>query len=140
MRILVDTNVVIDWLTRREPFHRDAEHIMAGCMAGDIEGHLTAHMLPDLFYILRKDLSVRERKALLLLLCEHFQIIPEDESTIVRTLEDGRFDDLEDGLQMRCASDRELDYIVTRNTRDFQASTIPVLPPAEFIERYEAGR
>ena len=70
---MIDTNVVIDWLTHREPFHRDAEYIMSECMTGNIEGNLTAHMLPDLFYILRKDFNVKERKTLLLLLCDFFR-------------------------------------------------------------------
>ena len=140
MQILIDTNVVIDWLTHREPFHEDAEYIMAECMTGNIEGNFTAHMLPDLFYILRKDFNVKERKTLLLLLCDYFQIISEDKRIITKVLEDECFDDLEDGLQIRCASEQGLDYIITRNTRDFQTSTIPALLPEEFIERYRAGQ
>ena len=137
MRILIDTNVILDWLMCREPFQKEAKRIMEESIFGDLEGYITAHSLTDLFYILRKDFNVEKRKELLLLLCEHLQIIPEDANTIKSALNQKEWLDLEDGLQMQCARERNLDYIVTRNIRDFSASSIPVLMPGALMEFYD---
>ena len=55
---------------------------MERVMFGDVEGYLTGHTFPDLFYILRRDLDINKRKQLLLLLCEYFHVIAESRETI----------------------------------------------------------
>ncbi len=55
MRVLIDTNIILDWLLHRKPFHSNAEYIVEKCMFGDVDGYLTAHMMSDLFYILRQN-------------------------------------------------------------------------------------
>ena len=57
MQILIDTNVILDWLMHREPFSENAKYIMEEAMFGNVEGYLTAHTFSDLFYILRKDID-----------------------------------------------------------------------------------
>ncbi len=109
MRVLIDTNIILDWLMTREPFQEKAKNIMETCFFGDMDGYVTAHTLSDIFYILRKDFDVDKRKKLLLLLCEHLQIIPEDKNAIRQVLECEKWRDLEDGLQMQCAANEKLD-------------------------------
>ena len=134
MRILIDTNIILDWLMCREPFQERAKWIMQESMFGSLEGYIAAHSLTDLFYILRKDFDVPKRKELLMLLCNHLQIIPEDAAIIKEALNQETWTDLEDGLQMQCAKERNLDYIVTRNIKDFSDSPIQPLSPEDFIE------
>ena len=67
IRVLIDTNIVLDWLMCRKPFQEHARFIMEKCLFGDLDGYLTAHSISDLFYILRKDFDVNKRKKLLLL-------------------------------------------------------------------------
>ena len=69
-----------------------------------------------------------------MLLCNHLQIIPEDAAIIKEALNQETWTDLEDGLQMQCAKERNLDYIVTRNIKDFSDSPIQPLSPEDFIE------
>ena len=133
IRILIDTNIILDWLMCREPFQAHAKWIIQESMFGDLEGYVTAHSLTDLFYILRKDFDVPKRKELLLLLCEHLQIIPEDADIIKDALNQEAWTDLEDGLQMQCAKERTLDYIITRNIKDFSGSPVQPLLPEAFI-------
>lgn len=139
MRILIDTNIIVDWLLIREPFHKNAEYVMEkSMMCDDVEGFLTAHMMSDLFYILRKRFSVEKRKELLLLLCNTLEIIPENKQSIKETLSNENWSDLEDGLQIKGAEDKNLDYIVTRNIKDFKYSKVAAIMPEQFIEMYEA--
>ena len=137
MQILIDTNVILDWLMHREPFSENAKYIMEEAMFGNVEGYLTVHTFSDLFYILRKDIDVSKRKQLLLLLCEYFHIIVENKETIRMALLNERWNDLEDGLQMQCAIEKNLDYIVTRNKKDFSSSKVKAILPEEWIELYK---
>lgn len=137
MKVLIDTNVILDWLLHREPFHRNAEYIIEKCMFGNVDGYLTAHMMSDLFYILRKDMTAEKRKKLLILLCDTMEIIFEDKETIRGTLCNEQWMDFEDGLQMQCADKEEVDYIVTRNTKDFKMSKVTAIEPEQFIEIYK---
>lgn len=63
MRILIDTNVILDWIMVREPNAANAKLIMGQCLFGNIEGYVTSHSLTDLFYILRKDFQTSKISA-----------------------------------------------------------------------------
>lgn len=112
IRVLIDTNIVLDWLMCREPFQENARFIMEKCLFGDLDGYLTAHSISDLFYILRKDFDVNKRKKLLLLLCDNMNVIIEDKDTIKTVLMNEKWTDFEDGLQMQCALREELEYSI----------------------------
>lgn len=77
MKVLIDTNVILDWIMRREPNAANARKIIGQCLFGVVEGYVTAHSVSDIFYILRKDFPVEKRKNLLQLLCEGMQVVPE---------------------------------------------------------------
>lgn len=138
IRVLIDTNIVLDWLMCREPFQENARFIMEKCLFGDLDGYLTAHLISDLFYILRKDFDVNKRKKLLLLLCDNMNVIIEDKDTIKTVLMNEKWTDFEDGLQMQCALREELEYIVTRNIKDFQDSLVMPVLPGQLIALYKS--
>ena len=77
MRILIDTNIILDLVQNREPHCENASSIINSCVKGEHMGYISSHSLSDLFYILRKDKSINERKAIILHLCKFFTIIPE---------------------------------------------------------------
>jgi hypothetical protein len=87
-----------------------------------------------MFYVLRKDMEVAKRKQVLLLLCRYFIIVPEDADMLSEVLENDECLDLEDGLQMQCAWNERVDYIITRNIKDFSTSLVPAVLPKIFIE------
>ena len=113
MEILIDTNIVLDWLLGREPFFQSAKVIMEACINGKVRGHLASHTILNIFYITRKEKSIKERKEILLMLCQMFNIIGIDCKMIVETLSNDAWNDLEDGMQMQCATIESLDYIIT---------------------------
>ena len=136
MRVLIDTNIILDWLAHRSPFYEKAAQIIKECFVGNLEGYVTSHTMTDLFYILRKDFCIEERKELLLLICRHFQIISEDKAMMISVLSDENCRDFEDGLQMKCAALRRLDFIITRNIPDFENSVTIAMSPEDFLEMY----
>ena len=66
MRILIDTNVIMDYIVKRGDFTNDAEKVIELCMKGVCAGCIAAHTIPNLYYILRKHLTAKQRKDILL--------------------------------------------------------------------------
>lgn len=134
MKVLIDTNVLIDYISLREPFTHDAEKILSLCKDKKIQGCIAAHSIMNAFYILRKQFSVDERRDILKGLSVFLTVIGIDERKITASLENYDFADIEDCLQTECAKDFSADYIVTRNIKDFQNSMIPPILPDEFLK------
>ena len=132
--ILVDTNVVLDWMLRRQYFHQAATQVVGLCMSGEVKGYLAVHSILNVFYITRKDFSLVQRQDLSKLLCDRFEIVGIDRRMILDVLNYGDFRDIEDGLQIRCAAAEGLDYIVTRDPGGFQTSIVPAVLPQVFLE------
>lgn len=69
MKVLVDTNVIVDALIGRQPYFEDADKIVKLCADKKVHGYLAAHSIPNLYYILRKYLSAEDRRDVLRQLC-----------------------------------------------------------------------
>ena len=130
---LIDTNVVLDWILKRRPFHESSTEIIDFCMRKKIHGYLAAHTILNVFYITRKDFSVAEGRSLSGLLCSRFEIIGIDRRLLIEALDASDFRDLEDSLQMECAIEKGLNYIITRDINDFKNSRIKAMPPEDFL-------
>ncbi len=133
MKILLDTNVFIDMFQKRQPFMEFAANIISSCVQKTNIGYVSAHSLSDLFYILRKDFSSAERKECVRFICTYFEVISEHKTDFLAVANNERVLDMEDGLQMQCAAAYNLDYIVTRNVKDFVNSGVPAITPAELL-------
>lgn len=132
LRILVDTNILLDYLLCREPFDQRARDIIIACRKKQVSGCIAAHSVSNMFFILRKAYSMEERRRLLRNLCELFDVEGIDKAKILEALDNERISDFEDCLQMECAMAFHADYIVTRNSNDFKESRIPCIEPEEF--------
>ena len=136
-KILIDTNVLLDYLLEREPFVEEAKEIIRACTDGKVKGCIAAHSIPNMFFILRKDFDEKERREILLNLCKIFDVEGIDKVKIVSGLENGKFSDFEDCLQMECAKSYEADYIVTRNISDYDTSEIKAILPKDYLSQEE---
>ena len=135
-RILVDTNVLLDYLLCREPFDSAARRILLACKQGEATGCIAAHSISNMFFILRKAFCVEERKNILKSVCELFEVEGIDKEKILAALADERFSDFEDCLKMECAISFQADYIVTRDIDDFRSNSIPCIEPDEFCKLF----
>jgi predicted nucleic acid-binding protein len=133
MRILIDTNVILDYIAKREPHAEHAYKIIELCVNKEIDGCIAAHTITNLFYILRKDLSIDERRNALLKLCRVFTVVGVDAVKIFSALESEGFNDLEDCLQDECAEGFDADFLVTRNLGDFKNGKVKAVEPSEFL-------
>ena len=133
MKVLIDTNVLMDALTGRQPFFDNADKILKLCADNKVDGYIAAHSIPNIFYILRKDLTESERREVLLNLCDILKVEGIDSQKVVSALRRKGFSDLEDCLQDECAESVLADYIVTRNIKDFSCSKVSAILPEDFL-------
>ncbi len=132
MRILLDTNVLLDYLAQCEPFVVKAREIIALCCRDKVKGYIAAHSITDCFYIMRK-MPANERKSAILSVLNLFTVIGIDRDKLIAALNNADFEDIEDCLQAVCAEDQGIDYIVTRNVKDFAGSSVPPVTPETFL-------
>ena len=133
-KILIDTNVLLDYLLTREPFYEDAKKVVLACAEGKIKGCIAAHSIPNMFFILRRDYDAKERREILSNLCLIFEVEGIDKAKLLSGLENEDFSDFEDCLQMECAKAYGAEYIVTRNVADYAASKIKAITPKDCLE------
>ncbi|MCM1122419.1 MAG: PIN domain-containing protein [Eubacterium sp.] len=132
-KILIDTNVLLDYLLTREPFYEDALKIVHACVEGTIKGCIAAHSISNMFYILRKDYNAKERRETLSNLCSIFDVEGIDKVKLLSGLRNEDFSDFEDCLQMECAKAYGADYIVTRDVDDYKSSEIKAVLPKDYL-------
>ena len=134
MKVLVDTNIILDVLLDREPFVEDGMALFKLIEAGKIQGFIAATTITNIFYILRKmlgrDAAIEAIKRLLL----SFELCAVNRQVVEWAI-NKNLKDFEDGVQAACAVVGCLDVIVTRDTSDFVEVRLPVLSVAEMIER-----
>ncbi len=132
MRVLFDTNVVLDVLLKRDPWVKDSAAIWQASDDGRITAHILASTLTDIFYIARKQVGQDAAHVAVRTCLEAFEICAIDRQTLEQA-EALPGDDFEDNLQMAGASIAGLDAIATRNKADFADSAVPVLTPVELL-------
>lgn len=134
MKVLIDTNVILDVLCNRQEFVEDASKIFKFCEVNKIEGYISAMSVPNVVYILRKELDAEKIKEVLKQLSLIFKIadLKADDLTKAAKL---MFNDYEDALQSVCASRIKANYIITRNIKDFKNSKVAAIKPSELLER-----
>lgn len=137
MKVLLDTNVLIDYIAMREPYFDDARSIMFACSNGKLDGCIAAHSVCNIFYILRNQMPGTVRRSTLRRICEVFTVVGIDRTTLLAALSREDFRDFEDCLQAECAAEFSVDFIITRNFKDFAESRIPAVSPPEFLARMQ---
>lgn len=134
MKILVDTNIIIDALTGREPYREAAEQIflLAANQAEDM--YITASSATDIYYLIRKHLhNTDQAKKTMSKLYELFDILDVTSNDCQQALSSG-VKDYEDAVISNCANRNQMDYIVTRNIKDYEFSKTRVILPNELLK------
>jgi predicted nucleic acid-binding protein len=132
VKLFVDTNVVLDVLAQREPWFKDSSRLLAHIEEGRATGHIAAHTLTTLHYLLSKHLGQQKTAAVLIDLIALLQVEPVDVQALQQALALG-WGDFEDAVQAVTAVRCQADYLLTRNPRDFKQSPVPVITPSEFL-------
>lgn len=113
MVVLVDTNIIIDFLATREPFYQAASQVMEKCSTGEIEGCVAFHTIPNLWYILR-NVPEEQRRIWIEKICECLKVVGASHESVIQAIKMNNFRDFEDCLQDRCAEEllKRLELII----------------------------
>ncbi len=134
MRVLVDTDVILDVLLARPEFVDEAAIIWQANTDDVFEGYISAITPVNVFYIARKLKGVDAAREAVNLLLAAWRVCPVNESILKAALA-LPFKDYEDAVQHAGGDTLQADFLVTRNIEDYRESTITVLSPAAFLEK-----
>jgi predicted nucleic acid-binding protein len=132
LRVLIDLNVILDVLQRREPFYDMSARVLAAAETNLVEGWVAAHSLTTLFYLLARYQSVERARVALTDLTTFLSVAAVDRAVIEQAL-NLPYPDFEDAVQMMAAVGSGVRYLITRNVRDYGSGPLPALQPAELL-------
>lgn len=133
-KVLIDTDVILDFFFDRRPFSDHAARILSLCEKGELDGCVTPIMISDVYYLLRK--TAKHEKVIdhLKRLMEIVNVVHIDKTTITDAL-NSQFKDFEDALQNFSAqNDKEVKVIITRNAKDYKTSDLSIMTPDMFLK------
>ena len=133
-KVLVDTDVILDFFFDRKPFSEDSAKILSLCENGKIKGFATSIMLSNIHYLLRKTASHEKVIEKLKMLLKIIDVIITDKKTVEDAL-NSEFKDFEDALQNFSAQNtNDIKIIITRNIRDYKTSKLSVMKPETYLK------
>ena len=131
-KIFLDTNVVLDFILRRDGFAEDAAMIFDLGERKKLKLTLSSLSVNNIDCIVSKIESKKKSRQIIIKLLSLVEILSVDETTIKKAAM-SEFKDFEDAIQNFCAEDEGLNHIITRNLKDYKKSSLSVLTPKEFL-------
>lgn len=140
MKLLIDTNVVLDLLLNREPFCNEVAKVLNLSDRAEVKEYISASAITDIYYIayrqLRDKTIVRNMIKTLLSIVS-IACVTEQEIAEALELE---WSDFEDSVQYAVAYLNEMDGIVTRNAADYKRAELSVWSPEQIVKKLELER
>ncbi|BAZ19585.1 hypothetical protein NIES4073_04580 [Kalymmatonema gypsitolerans NIES-4073] len=132
MRVLIDTNVVLDFLQEREPFLEDAARLFEKIDAGEVKGFIAATTITNIYYIVRKAAGAIVAEDAIAQILMDLHICAVDRGVLEQAIT-LNFQDFEDAVQCACGIAHGVDAIVTRDASGFASAGIVVMSPRELL-------
>jgi predicted nucleic acid-binding protein len=133
MKVLIDTNIVLDVLLNRQPYCQDAAKIIVLSEKKIIESYVSASEITDIYYITQKEYKNKQITIVLIKkILEVISVATITGNDIYQALDLG-WNDFEDSVQYIVGESIAADYIITRNTDDFSNSTIKIVTAEQFL-------
>ena len=130
--ILIDLNIILDYLNKREG-HEKALEIIIQCCLKKVKGFICAHEITTLSYFLERESKDRNKNIKTISgILKMFEIIGINKTLLEKALL-LNINDYEDAVMVASASEEGINYIITKNIKDFKNSQIKVLLPEEFL-------
>jgi len=133
MKVLIDTNIILDVLLKREPYYKYSQLVLLAAEEQYIYGYISASTITDIFYVTNKALKSKTETYALLKNLINTIIIAAVDSDIISGALESVWDDFEDCVQYFVGESIDVDYIVTRNSKDFLNGNIKTMPPEALL-------
>jgi len=136
MKIVIDNNVILDIFQNREPFVQFSSRVLRLVEIKQVKGYVTANSITDIHYVLSRSLKDKEKVYeaidVLLQLIDIIDVTAKDVSKAFHP----DVGDFENELISVCAERAKMNYIITRNTKDFTNSPVPAITPDDFLTEF----
>ena len=139
LRILYDTNVLLDVLLRREPHARAAAHLWDAAHRGRLAGVVSAISLPTIAYLVGRGYSAEQARSDAHAVLATFEVAPVGRPELETGLDEAFARDYEDGVVYASAARSGCSGIVTRDATGFAGGELPVYTPSELLAALEVG-
>lgn len=133
MKVLLDTNVLVDYFDAREPYYKDAVMLRIMQEFGDVELWTSIQSFADIFYILRKSSHSKSLQESFAASLKFLHVCSLDQTDLEVACSEG-WDELEDCLIEQCARKTKAEFLLTRDSKGFTQSLSTVLSPTEFFD------
>ncbi len=134
-KVFIDTNIIVDFLTKRRPFDAPAAQLFNKAHQGEIKAGVPASVFPFLFYLLSRTLSSKAEAWTAVAQFRQLVTPLSVSKQMVDLALASDFKDLEDAVQYQVAVLNESQYFITRNLKDFKHASIPVLTAEAFLKQ-----
>ncbi|MEK7793664.1 MAG: PIN domain-containing protein [Candidatus Hydrogenedentota bacterium] len=138
MRIVCDTNIVLDVLLEREQFYRDSSRVLTAIDRNQLSGFLCATTITTIHYIVEKARTTKFAADQIARLIGLFEVAPVNKSIILAALA-AKVKDFEDAVIVESAIAVDADGIVSRDKAGFKNSPLPILLPGDLLKILEAN-
>jgi len=135
-KILVDTNIILDFALQRQDFGEDAKNLLLFLVKNQIKGFISASSITDIYYVLRKAKGHEDSIIFLKNSLNIIKVIGVDEEVIINAL-NSEIKDFEDAVQCETAKQNDIKIIITRNKTDYKYSGLKIYNPSEYMNLNE---
>lgn len=133
-KVLIDTDVILDFFFDRKPFSDDAAQLLNLCERGQVQGFVTAIMLSNIYYLLRKTAKHEKVMNSLRVILRFLDVATTNKATVLNAI-NSSFKDFEDALQNYSAQEiNEIKIIITRNIKDYKTSKLAIMTPEMYLK------
>lgn len=132
--LFLDTNIAIDLLSKREPFYDAAAILFTLGDRKQVKLYISSLSFSTIYYLLRRQMGAEKAMDVLQRFRILVHILPVKDTTVDKAL-NSDFTDFEDAIQYYSAIENGIKVIITRNVKDYKASTVPVITPDEFLKK-----
>jgi predicted nucleic acid-binding protein len=136
MKILLDTNIVLDLLVQREPFCNDAKTIFELIESNEVNGYLCATSITTIYYLISKSVDKLQANEIIENLLQLFNVADVNKNILLKSLQNNG-KDFEDSVIYTSAEYFNIDVIITRDKKGFKQSNIKVMQPKKFLSEYK---
>lgn len=134
MRAIIDACVIIDVLQNREPFAKEAANLLSLCALKAFEGLITATSMTNIYYVMHKYVHNSSLARQTIKRIAYIVNVADTTGLDCKIAIESPLKDYEDVVMAETAKRIKADYIVTRNTRDFEGSEVYAIPPEDFLK------
>lgn len=132
MRILLDTNIILDIALKRDTFYNNSVKVFKLIDNRNLFAFISATTITDIYYIAKKQTGHEKSIEFIRGLLKFAEPLSVDKEIIIGALE-SKINDFEDAVQSSVAIENDLDFNVSRNVKDYLGSTVKTVTPEEFI-------